>query len=77
MSGGDSQTLRQIVAKNIRLQRARINLSQEGLAHKAELHRTYIGAVERGEKNISVDNLEKIAKALEVDAERLVEGNKS
>ncbi len=77
MSGGDSETLRQVVAKNIRLHRARINLSQEGLAHRAELHRTYIGAVERGEKNISVDSLEKIAKALGVEPLQLVEGFKS
>jgi transcriptional regulator with XRE-family HTH domain len=72
MGGDDSQTLRQVVAKNIRRERARVNLSQEGLAHKAEVHRTYIGAVERGEKNISLDSLEKIATALNIDASSLM-----
>ncbi|MGB0523436.1 MAG: helix-turn-helix domain-containing protein [Flammeovirgaceae bacterium] len=40
-------------------------LSQEELAHKADLHRTYIGMIERAEKNITLINIEKIAKALE------------
>jgi transcriptional regulator with XRE-family HTH domain len=73
MNIGDSQTLRQIVAKNIRRERLRANLSQESLAHKAEIHRTYIGAVERGEKNISIDSLEKIAAALQINPSELME----
>ena len=43
------------------------NYSQEVLADKANLHRTYIGMIERGEKNITLVNIEKIAKALEVN----------
>ena len=46
-------------------------LSQEKLAEKAGLHYTYIGAVERGEKNISLQNIEKIAKALDTDIAEL------
>jgi transcriptional regulator with XRE-family HTH domain len=42
------------------------NLSQEKLAELADLHRTYIGMIERGEKNITLGNIEKIAKALKV-----------
>ncbi|WP_417881657.1 helix-turn-helix domain-containing protein [Xanthomarina gelatinilytica] len=42
-------------------------LSQEELAHKADLHRTYIGMIERAEKNITLINIEKIANALEVN----------
>jgi len=42
-------------------------LSQEQLAHIANVHRTYIGMVERAEKNITLVNIEKIAKALEVN----------
>lgn len=42
------------------------NLSQENLADKANLHRTYIGMIERAEKNITLINIEKIANALEV-----------
>jgi transcriptional regulator with XRE-family HTH domain len=41
-------------------------LSQEELSFKADLHRTYIGMIERAEKNITLTNIEKIAKALEV-----------
>jgi transcriptional regulator with XRE-family HTH domain len=49
-------------------QRQQIKLSQEALAWKAGLHRTYVSEVERGMRNISIDNIEKIAEALEVDA---------
>ncbi|CAL2082811.1 Helix-turn-helix [Tenacibaculum dicentrarchi] len=42
-------------------------LSQEELAHKADLHRTYIGMIERAEKNITLVNIEKIANALDVN----------
>jgi len=41
--------------------------SQEVLADKANLHRTYIGMIERGEKNITLVNIEKLAKALDVN----------
>lgn len=43
------------------------NLSQEELAEKAGLHRTYIGMIERAEKNITLVNIEKIALALNVE----------
>jgi len=43
------------------------NLSQEELAHKAGLHRTYIGMIERGEKNITLINIEKITNALAIN----------
>tara|TARA_B110000093_G_scaffold163261_1_gene185980 strand:- start:1 stop:216 length:216 start_codon:yes stop_codon:yes gene_type:complete len=47
-------------------------LSQEELAHKANLHRTYIGMIERAEKNITLVNIEKIANALEVEIANLI-----
>jgi transcriptional regulator with XRE-family HTH domain len=46
-------------------------LSQEELSYKADLHRTYIGMIERAEKNITLTNIEKIAKALDVDIKNL------
>jgi len=47
-------------------------LSQEELAHKADLHRTYIGMIERAEKNITLINIEKIANALNIDIKELL-----
>lgn len=46
-------------------------LSQEELSFKAGLHRTYIGMIERAEKNITLTNIEKIARALDVDIKKL------
>ena len=54
--------------------RTRLGMSQEGLADKADLHRTYIGAIERGEQNVALDNIAKIAKALRVKPRDLFEG---
>ena len=48
----------------MRLRRADLKISQEKLAELCGLHRTYIGAVERSERNISIDNIEKISTAL-------------
>ena len=48
-------------------------LSQEKLAAKADLHRAYIGQIERGEKNIGLKNLEKIANALNVTVQTLLD----
>lgn len=48
----------------VREKRLEQNLSQEELAERAGVHRTYIGMIERAEKNITLENIEKIAKAL-------------
>jgi transcriptional regulator with XRE-family HTH domain len=55
------------------LRRAR-GFSQESLADEVGLHRTYIGAIERGEQNVSIDNIAKLAKALKVDIADLFKG---
>ena len=57
----------EIIAENVRHYRKRAHLSQEKLAERAELHRTYIGGVERGEYNVSAVNIARIAKALEIE----------
>jgi transcriptional regulator with XRE-family HTH domain len=57
-------SLNLIAGKKIRKYRKLLGLSQEKLAEIANLHRTYIGSVERGERNITLDSLENIAKAL-------------
>ena len=54
------------VGFNIRRIREERDLSQEELADLAGLHRAYIGQIERGEKNIGLKNLEKIARALKI-----------
>ncbi len=59
--------------ERVRKIRKEKGLSQEELAYKADLHRTYIGMIERAEKNITLINIEKIANALEVDLKKLLE----
>lgn len=66
--------LRLILAGRMREERRRLGISQEELAEKTGLHRTYIGSIERGERNVSIDNIERIAKALGVKAADLLGG---
>jgi len=61
------------VGFNIRRIREEKDLSQEELAQLAGLHRAYIGQIERGEKNIGLKNLDKIAKALNVSIKVLLD----
>ena len=57
---------------NVRLERERNRFSQEELAERCGLHRTYIGGVERGERNIGLINLVRISQALEVQPSHLI-----
>lgn len=59
------------LGQKIRLERMKRKMSQEKLAELAELNRNFIGMVERGESNITVKNLEAIAKAFEMDIREL------
>ena len=56
----------------VRRRRLKLGLSQEELAETAGLHRTYIGGVERGERNLGIKNLFELARALRVSASRLL-----
>lgn len=58
--------------ERIRELRKEKNLSQEELAFKADLHRTYIGMIERAEKNITLLNVEKLSIALEIETYKLL-----
>ena len=61
-----------VFAANLRKYRLKRNLSQEDLADLANLHRTYVGSVERAERNISIDNMEKLANALDCTVPELL-----
>lgn len=63
---------RGILATNMKMLRAEHGMSQEDLALECELHRTFIAHVERSARNISLDNIEKIAVALKVPVHRLL-----
>jgi len=65
--GRNVESARDRVARHMRALRADQGISQEALAAKVELHRTYIGSIERSERNASLDNIERIAHALGVD----------
>jgi len=65
--------IKQLIGDRVRVLRKAQGLSQEELGFKANLHHTYIGAVERGERNISLDSLQKIAHGLGVDAGKILE----
>lgn len=66
--------LRKVIADNVRRLRKALGLSQEALADACGLHRTYIGSIERAERNISIDNIERISAALGVEGWRLLQG---
>jgi len=66
--------LRRTFAANIRERRKALGWSQEQLAFESGLHRTYISGIERGLRNVSIDNIELIASALETSAANLLVG---
>lgn len=62
-----------VFAANVRRRRLELEFSQELLAERAGVHRTYIGMLERGEKNVTIYNIERIAHALKVPPASLLE----
>lgn len=64
--------LRKVLAENIRALRLGKTLSQEDLAHICGLHRTYVGSIERAERNVTISSLEVVAKALGVSVPELL-----
>lgn len=67
------ESIAQIVGKRIRSFRLQQGLSQEELAERAGCHPTYVGQLERGEKNATLESVEKISSALKIPLSRLVE----
>ncbi len=68
-----SETLQTTLGTTIREIRQQLGISQEILAEWSDLHRTYIGGVERGERNVSLENIVRIARALKVSPSQLLE----
>jgi transcriptional regulator with XRE-family HTH domain len=65
---------KKILGSNIKTIRKEQKLSQEKLAEFSSLHRTYIGSIERGERNVSLENIVLIAQALNTEPNKLLEG---
>ncbi len=70
-----SSSLTRILAENLRSLRQQKGLSQEELAELCGIHRTYVGSVERGERNVSLSTLEFFAEALEISVPNLLTKN--
>ena len=67
-----NSAVRHQFGETIRQERLTQNISQEDLAEKCGLHRTYIGSVERGERNLAIENIVKISSALGLKASELL-----
>lgn len=67
-----SKTTLEKFGEKVREERHKQGLSQEELASRAGVHRTYIGMIERAEKNITLENIEKIAKALGISLDKIM-----
>ena len=65
------ESIQKQFGKKVRELRTQNGYSQEAFTFKCGLHRTYIGCIERGEKNITITNIEKIAKTLKVEISQL------
>lgn len=65
--------MRLVFAKNLRMARIDAGLSQERLAHEAGLDRAFVGTLERGQRNISIDNVELLAQAVGLPAHELMD----
>lgn len=68
----DTLDPKRVLARNVLGFRQAAGLSQEALAHRAGLHRTYVSSVERGQRNVSLENIFALARALGVQAADLV-----
>lgn len=71
MKAGPDHPARAVLAVNLRKMRHERNLSQEALADLAGIHRNYLGGIERCERNVGLDNLQKLAVALNVPVAEL------
>ncbi len=70
---GGSMDYQKILGENVRSLRIERQITQEQLAELCNLHRTYIGAIERGDRNVSLNNIVKVAQALNVPPSDLLQ----
>jgi transcriptional regulator with XRE-family HTH domain len=68
------QDIRVRFGRSLRQQRQNLGVSQEAFADMCELDRSYVGGIERGERNVALVNIEKIAKALKIPIAQLFRG---
>lgn len=68
---GAAAPIKVALGKKIRARRKKLQLSQEELAHRAGVHPTYLSAIERGERNLALENLYAIATALDMTLSEL------
>lgn len=73
ISDNEKLEILQLFAKNVRIHRERLGVSQEKLAELSDLHRTYIGSIERSEKIPSLISIVKIARALKINVSQLID----
>lgn len=72
MKTSNTTSTRLAFARTLRRRREALSLSQESLAEQAGLHRTYVSSVERGQRNITIDNIHRLARALGVRPHELL-----
>jgi transcriptional regulator with XRE-family HTH domain len=71
------ELIHQYLGQNLKQRRKSLKLTQEAFAQRCGLHRTYVGAIERGERNITLSTLASIAAALNVQPQKLIKVPKS
>jgi len=70
------KSMQEVFAANLRRARQQAGITQEALAHLAGMDRTYVGQCERAQRNISIQNIERLARALGVDEVELMRRNR-
>lgn len=68
----DMGVIHKYLGQNLRRRRKSLKLTQEAFAQRCGLHRTYVGAIERGERNITLSTLASIAVALNIQPQKLI-----
>ncbi len=71
-SGQQAKDIRLRFGVAVKNRRSELNISQEVFAERAGLHRTYVSDLERGKRNVSLENIEKLAKALDLSLSELM-----